>query len=118
MPEDRLTQGLFLEKPIADNIIAGLIGQLPKPLGHARAARGIAATIQQYFTGLRIKAPNAGPRCARSPAATRSAWCWRSGWRPGPTVLMLNGPTVGVDIGSKEEILELLRGEAADGHGR
>jgi simple sugar transport system ATP-binding protein len=28
---------------------------------------------------------------------------------------MLNGPTVGVDIGSKEEILELLRVEAAKG---
>jgi simple sugar transport system ATP-binding protein len=28
---------------------------------------------------------------------------------------MLNGPTVGVDIGSKEEILQLLRIEAAKG---
>jgi simple sugar transport system ATP-binding protein len=30
-------------------------------------------------------------------------------------VLILNGPTVGVDVGSKEDILEILRGEAADG---
>jgi simple sugar transport system ATP-binding protein len=30
---------------------------------------------------------------------------------------MLNGPTVGVDIGSKAEILGILRAEAAEGMG-
>jgi simple sugar transport system ATP-binding protein len=32
-----------------------------------------------------------------------------------PRVLILNGPTVGVDVGSKEDILEILRKEAAQG---
>lgn len=32
-----------------------------------------------------------------------------------PKVLILNGPTVGVDVGSKSQILELLRREAARG---
>ena len=32
-----------------------------------------------------------------------------------PKVLILNGPTVGVDVGSKAQILELLRAEAAQG---
>ena len=31
--------------------------------------------------------------------------------------VMLNGPTVGVDIGSKAEILAILRAEAGDGMG-
>jgi simple sugar transport system ATP-binding protein len=30
---------------------------------------------------------------------------------------MLNGPTVGVDVGSKAEILDILRAEAAAGTG-
>jgi simple sugar transport system ATP-binding protein len=32
-----------------------------------------------------------------------------------PSVLILNGPTVGVDIGSKREILEIIRQKALDG---
>ena len=32
-------------------------------------------------------------------------------------MLMLNGPTVGVDVGSKEEILTILRAEAEAGMG-
>ena len=32
-----------------------------------------------------------------------------------PSVLILNGPTVGVDVGSKAEILEILRNEAKTG---
>jgi simple sugar transport system ATP-binding protein len=114
VPEDRLSQGLFLEKSIADNIVAASLtshrsrwGTLSRP--------GIAATIQRYFTGLKINARN-----AQAPVRTLSGgnaqrvvlakWLATS-----PTVLMLNGPTVGVDIGSKEEILELLRVEAAKG---
>ena len=31
--------------------------------------------------------------------------------------MILNGPTVGVDIGSKEQILDILRAEAAAGMG-
>ena len=33
----------------------------------------------------------------------------------GPKVLILNSPTVGVDVGSKQEILDILRREAAGG---
>lgn len=32
-----------------------------------------------------------------------------------PSVLILNGPTVGVDIGSKRDILEIVRQKALDG---
>ncbi|HEX7526317.1 MAG TPA: ATP-binding cassette domain-containing protein, partial [Gaiellaceae bacterium] len=32
-----------------------------------------------------------------------------------PRILILNGPTVGVDIGSKHEILDMLRAKAGQG---
>ena len=34
-----------------------------------------------------------------------------------PRALILNGPTVGVDVGSREEILSILRAVARDGTG-
>ncbi|HEV7951543.1 MAG TPA: sugar ABC transporter ATP-binding protein, partial [Glaciihabitans sp.] len=114
VPEDRLSQGLFLEKSIADNIVASSLPTHRTKWG-TLSRSGIAATIHRYFTGLKINAPN-----AEAPVRTLSGgnaqrvvlakWLATS-----PTVLMLNGPTVGVDIGSKEEILQLLRIEAAKG---
>jgi simple sugar transport system ATP-binding protein len=114
VPEDRLTQGLFLEKSIADNIVAASLDSHRTRWG-ALSPTATAATIKRYFQGLKINAPN-----AEAPVRTLSGgnaqrvvlakWLATS-----PTVLMLNGPTVGVDIGSKEEILELLRVEAAKG---
>jgi len=114
VPEDRLSQGLFLEKSIADNIVAASLPAHRTRWG-TLGRGGIASTIQKYFVGLKINARN-----SEAPVRTLSGgnaqrvvlakWLATS-----PTVLMLNGPTVGVDIGSKEEILQLLRIEAAKG---
>ncbi|TFD79195.1 sugar ABC transporter ATP-binding protein [Cryobacterium fucosi] len=114
VPEDRLSQGLFLEKSIADNIVAASLESHRTRWGTLSRA-GIATTIKQYFVGLKINAPN-----AQAPVRTLSGGNAQrvvlAKWlATAPTVLMLNGPTVGVDIGSKEEILELLRVEAAKG---
>lgn len=114
VPEDRLTQGLFLEKPIADNIIAASLGSYRSRWGTLSRA-GIAATIKQYFLGLKIKAPNADAPVRTLSGGNAQRVVLAKWLATSPTVLMLNGPTVGVDIGSKEEILELLRVEAAKG---
>ncbi|MDQ0854906.1 ABC-type sugar transport system ATPase subunit [Arthrobacter sp. V4I6] len=116
VPEDRLTQGLFMDKSIADNIIASSPNEHTTRLG-TLDLRAVRQTIQGLFDRLRVKAPN-----VQSPVRTLSGgnaqrvvlakWLARR-----PRILMLNGPTVGVDIGSKAEILSILRAEAADGMG-
>lgn len=114
VPEDRLTQGLFMDKSIADNIIAGSPDDHTTRIG-TLDLRAVKQTIQSLFERLRVKAPN-----VQSPVRTLSGgnaqrvvlakWLARR-----PRILMLNGPTVGVDIGSKAEILNILRAEAAEG---
>jgi simple sugar transport system ATP-binding protein len=116
VPEDRLTQGLFMDKSIADNIIAGSPSEHTTRLGTLDLG-AVRQTIQGLFDRLRVKAPN-----VQSPVRTLSGgnaqrvvlakWLARR-----PRILMLNGPTVGVDIGSKAEILNILRAEAAEGMG-
>lgn len=114
VPEDRLSQGLFLEKSIADNIVASSL-QAHRTRWGTLSRAGIAATIKNYFEGLRISAPNA-QAAVRTLSGGNAQRVVLAKWlATAPTVLMLNGPTVGVDIGSKEEILELLRVEAAKG---
>ncbi|QPZ38128.1 sugar ABC transporter ATP-binding protein [Paramicrobacterium chengjingii] len=116
VPEDRLTQGLFLEKSIADNIIAGSLDR------HTRgklvlSQKRIAETISTLFTRLRIKAPSvAAP--VRSLSGGNAQRVVLAKWlATKPKILILNGPTVGVDVGSKNEILTILREAAHDGMG-
>lgn len=116
VPEDRLTQGLFLDKSIADNMVASSLNKYRSKtllLDRKRISRSMA----DLFARLRIKAPNvqAPVRSLSGGNAQRvviAKWLDRK-----PSVLMLNGPTVGVDIGSKEEIFAILRAQAAEGMG-
>jgi len=116
VPEDRLTQGLFLDKPIADNMVAAsLDAYRGKALLLDR--KRIAASISDLFARLRVKAPNVQAP-VRSLSGGNAQRVVIAKWLDlKPAVLMLNGPTVGVDIGSKEEIFTILREQAASGMG-
>lgn len=114
VPEDRLTEGLFLDKSIADNVIAASIDQHTSKFKTLRDGL-IRKTIKDYFDSLRIKAPDvqAPVRSLSGGNAQRvvlAKWLARH-----PKVLILNGPTVGVDVGSKSEILDILRDQAERG---
>ncbi|MER7797928.1 sugar ABC transporter ATP-binding protein [Microbacterium sp. NPDC096154] len=116
VPEDRLTQGLFLEKSIADNMVAASLDSY-RTRARLLDRRRISGSIAELFARLRIKAPHvqAPVRSLSGGNAQRvviAKWLDRN-----PAVLMLNGPTVGVDIGSKEEIFAILRAQAAQGTG-
>lgn len=116
VPADRLSQGLFLDQSIGRNVMAASLdlhrrrfGLLDQPL--------VQKTIQRLFSGLRIKAASTS-----APARSLSGgnqqrvvlarWLARS-----PRVLILNSPTVGVDVSSKSEILDILRRESTGGMG-
>ena len=116
VPEDRLTQGLFLDDSIADNVVAASVTAFA---GRARLldrAR-MLAFIQSVASRLRIKAPNLS-LAVRSLSGGNAQRVVLAKWlMTNPKVLLLNGPTVGVDVGSKSEILEILRTQASAGMG-
>lgn len=116
VPEDRLTQGLFLEKSIADNIIASSLTR-HRSRWHLLDRGRVRGTIQSLFERLRVKAPNTRA-VIRSLSGGNAQRVVIAKWlATQPKVLMLNGPTVGVDVGSKAEILDILRNEAERGMG-
>ena len=114
VPEDRLTQGLFMDRAIGDNIIAGSLDRYRTRWGTLDNTK-TRTVIRELFDRLRIKASRitAPVRSLSGGNAQRVVLAKWLAIRP--RVLILNGPTVGVDVGSKEDILEILRGEAADG---
>jgi simple sugar transport system ATP-binding protein len=110
VPEDRLTEGLFLTQSIVQNIAVGRLD------AHAGGS-GILREARDWLDRLRIKAPNpdAPVRSLSGGNQQRvvlARWMARS-----PRVLVLNGPSVGVDVGSKAEIHAIIAELAAQGLG-
>jgi len=116
LPEDRLAEGLFLEQSVERNVVAADLASLRNRAGLIPPSR-LRQKSNRWLTELAIKAPS-----GRTPVSALSGGNqqrvvlakWLS-TRPG--ILMLNGPTVGVDVGSKRAIHDQLRELAARGMG-
>jgi simple sugar transport system ATP-binding protein len=114
VPPDRLTQGVFLDQSIARNIVAGSLDRLVSRLNLLRG-REAARVVDRAASEFRIvmsssAAPVRSLSGGNQQRVVLAKWLTRN-----PRILMLNGPTVGVDIGSKHEILEMLRVKAGEG---
>ena len=66
---------------------------------------------------LRVATPDADLPAQSLSGGNQQRWCWRDGSRRTPRILILNGPTVGVDVGSKADIHAIIAGLAAEGMG-
>ena len=116
VPSDRLTEGLFLDQSIADNVVAGSLDLHRARFGLLDRAR-LKVTIDRFFAALRIKAASVNAPIRSLSGGNQQRVVLAKWLARGPRVLILNSPTVGVDVGSKEEILDILRREAAEGKG-
>jgi simple sugar transport system ATP-binding protein len=114
VPEDRLNLGLVLDQSISSNIIATILGMLLGPLGLFDRKRQ-RQTVARWIRELAIKVSN-----PQNPVKTLSGgnqqrvalakWVARN-----PRFLILDSPTVGVDINAKDGIYEIIRNLAAAG---
>jgi simple sugar transport system ATP-binding protein len=116
VPEDRIREGLFLEQPIEDNIVASTIDKLVDKLSLIKDQEkaGLAA---DWIRQLNIKTPS-GDLPAKSLSGGNQQRVVLAKWLANnPDILILNGPTVGVDVGSKVEIHQLIQNLAGQGMG-
>jgi len=116
VPEDRIGEGLFLEQPIADNIVVRLIDRLASKIGLVKD-RAKQEVVEEWIKKLDIKTPS-----SENPAGSLSGGNQQrlvlSKWLASNLkILILNGPTVGVDVGSKVAIHSLIRDLAKQGMG-
>jgi simple sugar transport system ATP-binding protein len=114
VPADRLQEGLFLDQSIERNVIAGSVDRLSGRFNllHRRAASDLA---RRSLSDLRVRMSSPQAR-ARSLSGGNQQKVVLAKWLArGPRILILNSPTVGVDVGSKHEILEMLRARSQQG---
>ncbi len=114
VPPDRLTQGLFLEQSILRNITAVGLEQYQKRSGLLSFAR-LNAAAKQWITELRVKTTNPLNPVSSLSGGNQQRVVLAKWFAVKPHVMLLNGPTVGVDVGSKREILEIIRDRSLEG---
>lgn len=116
VPEDRILEGLFLQQTISDNIIVRIIDQMVNKIHLIRA--GASKKVSDEWIGrLEVKTPS-GELPAKSLSGGNQQRLVLAKWLASdPRILILNSPTVGVDVGSKASIHELIRNLASQGMG-
>jgi simple sugar transport system ATP-binding protein len=114
VPEDRLSEGLFLPRSIADNIIVGEIDRLAGGAGVINRPKR-RAEIERWVRELSIATPNPDNACQTLSGGNQQRVVLAKWLACDLDVLVLNGPTVGVDIGSKHDIHKILKSLAEKG---
>jgi simple sugar transport system ATP-binding protein len=113
VPEDRLSEGIFLEQTILDNL---LIANLEK-----RCRNGLLdfaklrSDGEEYIRQLRVKARDGRDAVQTLSGGNQQRVLIARYLDLNPKILILNGPTIGVDVGSKRDIHQLIANLAGQG---
>ncbi|WP_087754580.1 sugar ABC transporter ATP-binding protein [Paraburkholderia caledonica] len=108
VPEDRLNEGLFLDKPIRDNVITAMISSLRDRFGQIDRTRA-QALAEQTVKELQIATPGVDKPVQSLSGGNQQRVLIGRWLAIDPRVLILHGPTVGVDVGSKDIIYRIMQ---------
>jgi simple sugar transport system ATP-binding protein len=114
VPEDRLREGLFLDRSVADNTNASSLRGLttgPRLLSTRRTRE----QADRWMRDLGVKAPSIDAPVRQLSGGNQQRVVLARVLATHPKVLVLHGPTVGVDVGAKDEIHATIRRLAAGG---
>lgn len=115
IPEDRRDQGLVLEHSVRENILLPLLDQITHgPLLEARAGKRLARSLIERFS-VKVADP---AKPVRSLSGGNQQKVVIAKWLgTDPEILIMDEPTAGVDIGTKSEIVSIIRDLADAGRG-
>jgi simple sugar transport system ATP-binding protein len=114
VPDDRLTEGLFLDWSIADNIVTNNLDEAVVN-GRTLSTGKIKELADRWRHRLAIKTPDVTNPALSLSGGNQQRVLLARALAPRPEVIILNNPTVGVDIGSRADIHNLVRGIADEG---
>lgn len=116
IPEDRKTEGLILPMSVADNAILSVINRLLNQFGLVDTSRE-RSTVQQMIDQMQVKvsSPHAPVRSlsgGNQQKVVIGKWLLTDA-----QIYLLHDPTRGIDVGTKQEIYQLIRQLADNGAG-
>jgi ribose transport system ATP-binding protein len=113
IPEDRRAQGLVLDHPVTENLTLPLLDGL-KSKG-LLSKKKIALKSQEIIDQFDIKLAYPGIRVGSLSGGNQQKVVIGKWLGTDPEILLMDEPTAGVDIGTKSEILDLVRKIADSG---
>lgn len=115
IPPERKTQGLFLDMPLAANISAATLWRSSR-LGLHDGAK-LDGVAEGYVSRLSIKATGVDIHCRALSGGNQQKALLAKWLEVGPSLLVVEEPTKGVDVGAKQDIHRELLSLAASGAG-
>jgi ribose transport system ATP-binding protein len=113
VPEDRKTDGLMLPMSVRDNLSFAALDRFSR--GGVVVASAEAAAVGEIVRRLSIKAPELGDAAGTLSGGNQQKVVIAKWLLNAPRIVLLNDPTRGIDVGTKQEIHVLLRRLADDG---
>ncbi len=111
VPEDRKTEGLYLNLSIYENVSLGKLKGLPL----AAPAPRVGKLVNDIMARMQLRARDARQTVGSLSGGNQQKVMLGRWFAAGVDVLLIEQPTRGVDIGAKAEIYRLLREFAREG---
>ena len=113
VPEDRRQQGLVLESSVATNTTDAIRGQLVKRGVITRAAENAAA--QKWAAALEVKANSLDVKAGTLSGGNQQKVVLAKWLATKPSLLIIDEPTRGIDVGTKSEVHRRMSELAVEG---
>lgn len=113
VPADRKTEGLLLPMSIADNLLAASLERISR--GGLIDGDRAQAAIEEGIRALQIKLGSPGDPVSTLSGGNQQKVVIAKWLMTAPRTILLNDPTRGIDVGTKQEIYRLMRQLADSG---
>ncbi len=116
VPEDRLKEGLFLDKPIAENLVVAILDKLKSKFfglsKSAMAERSADLKSRLQLAANDLSLPVQSLSGGNQQRVVVGRWLAIE-----PKILILHAPTMGVDVGSKDALYKIVQAQVNNGSG-
>lgn len=114
VPEDRLSLGLVQPQPIASNTVISVLDRLVGRLG-LLSARRQSEMVSTWISRLAVKIGRPEDPVSTLSGGNQQRIVLAKWLATRPRFLILDSPTVGVDVGARAGIFAIVRGLAEEG---
>ncbi len=115
LTEDRKTNGLLLLNNIKFNIVISDLKKILSGKAGIVSPKKELSCADVFMKKLRIKAPSSSAMVANLSGGNQQKVVLAKALHSGPRILILDEPTKGIDVGSKQEIYESMNELLKDG---
>lgn len=114
VPEDRLVEGLVMPQAVHRNLVLTVLSQMVNRF-RLIDRRRIQATVNQWVDELSIKVSSVDSPVQTLSGGNQQRVVLAKWIATNPKVLILDGPTIGIDVAAKHAIHEIIRGLVKQG---